>query len=54
MALVISVPGDARPFRALCYYARYTVLKAQAEMQRTGTGPDEMRTEQARVDSKGL
>ena len=36
------------------YYARRTVLKAQAEMQGTGTRPDEMRTEQARVDSKGL
>jgi hypothetical protein len=36
------------------YYARHTVLKAQAEMQRTGTGPDEMHSEQARVDSKEL
>jgi hypothetical protein len=36
------------------YYARRTVLKAQAEMQRTGTSPDEMRTDEARVDSKGI
>jgi len=36
------------------YYARRTVLKAQAEMQKTGTGPDELRTDEARVDSKGL
>lgn len=36
------------------YYARRTVLKAQAEMQRTCTGSDEMRTEEPRVDSKGL
>jgi hypothetical protein len=36
------------------YYARRTVLKAQAQMQITSPGPDEMRTEQARFDSKGL
>ena len=36
------------------YYARRTVLKAQGEIQSTGTRPDEMRTEEARVDSKEL
>jgi hypothetical protein len=36
------------------YYARRTVLKAQAEMQGTDIGPDEMRTEQARVHGKRL
>jgi hypothetical protein len=36
------------------YHARGTVLKAQAEIQMTGTGPDEMRAEPARVHGKGL
>jgi hypothetical protein len=36
------------------YYARHTVLKAQAEIQMTGTSPDEMGNEQRRVDSKEL
>lgn len=36
------------------YYARRTVLKAQAEIRMAGTSSDEMRTEQAREDGKGF
>lgn len=36
------------------YYARRTVLKAQAQMQMTGSLTDEMCMEQPRVDSKGF
>jgi hypothetical protein len=36
------------------YYAKRTVLKAQAEMQMTNTGLDEIRTEPPRTDGNGL